>query len=80
MATLLVTENSAEAKFQKITMYIVALDAQKAFDVVSHSIAFRKLLIDGTDRDTVASIIAMYTDATEFVVWEGTESKPYKVS
>ncbi len=68
MSALGVTESLAEAKHQKTTLYIVALDAQKAFDVVSHPILFRKLITDGTPRDTIASVMSIYENATETVL------------
>ena len=71
MGTLCVTEVSAEAKYNNSPLYYIALDAQKAFDVVSHPILFHKLLTDGTPRDTVSAIMAMYADASEIVVWDG---------
>ena len=79
MATLCITESTAEAKSQGIPLFLIALDAKKAFDVVSHPILFRKLLTDGTPRETVASIMSLYTDATDVVLWDGATSDPYEV-
>ena len=61
-------------------MYIIALDAQKAFDVVSHEILIRRLLTSGTPRDIIAEITSLYSNTTEVVLWEGCTSKPYPVS
>ncbi len=80
MATLGVTEVMATAKAEKMPLYIVALDAQKAFDVVSHEILIRKLLTNGTPRDIIAEIISLYSNTSEVVLWEGCTSKPYAVS
>ncbi len=79
MAALCVTEALAEAKAAKKPLYMVSIDAQKAFDVVSHPLMVRKLLTDGTPRDIVASIVNLYKDCTEAVLWNGTLSEPYKI-
>ncbi len=79
LSALGVTESLAEAKHQKISLYIIALDAQKAFDVVSHPVLFKKLITDGTSRDTIAAIMSIYENATETVLWEGESSKPYHI-
>ncbi len=79
LSALGVTESLAEAKYQKIILYIIALDAQKAFDVVSHPVLFRKLITDGTPRDTIAAIMSIYSNASETVLWEGENSKPYYI-
>ena len=79
MAALCVTEAICESIDNKQTLYTVSLDAQKAFDVVSHDILFQKLAKDDVPRGVVAAIMDLYTDAEEQVYWNGVMSEPYSV-
>ncbi len=79
LAALCVTETLAEAADLKIPLYIASFDATKAFDVVSHTILFRKLLTNGTPGNIVEIIRSLYTDCEEIVLWNGATSDPYVV-
>ena len=46
-AVMVLSECINDSNYQKKPLFIVSLDVQKAFDVVSHSTLLRKLYIDG---------------------------------
>ncbi len=79
MGSLCVTEAMGESVTSKRPLYIISLDAMKAFDVVSHPILMRKLFIDKVPRDTIALIKDLYTGARETVIWKGQLSKQYPI-
>lgn len=80
MTSLCLTEAIAEADDLKIPIYIASLDAQKAFDVVSHPILFKKILVEDTPRSIANTIMDLYTNCTEVVIWKDAVSSPYAVS
>jgi hypothetical protein len=79
LAALCVTEALAEADHLKRPLYVVTLDAQKAFDVVNHDILFRQMLVDDAPRHTVALLQDLYSGCTEFVAWQGKRSPEYDI-
>ena len=79
MASLCFTEILAEARNTKQLVFMASLDAQKAFDVVSHQILIYKLMTDGAHRSLVKLIKDLYDGATERISWQGHFSQPYTV-
>ena len=79
MAALCATELLSEATDSGTTLFIASLDAQKAFDVVVHPILIQKLVVDGTPRDVVQTILDLYSDGKERVLWNGVLSDEYQV-
>ena len=58
MASLVITETIAEAKYMKILLYVASLDARKAFDVVNHYRLKTKLY----NTQTLASLWTLIDD------------------
>ena len=58
MASLVITETVAEAKYMKIPLYVASLDARKAFDVVNHYRLKTKLY----NTQTLASLWTLIDD------------------
>ena len=80
MATLCLTEAAATAKDNKHDLYVATLDAQKAFDVVSHELLKLKLFHAGVNGNSWALIDDLYTGCKEVVRWKGQDSRPYNVN
>ena len=78
MASLCLSEAIASSKKERKQLYVTALDAQKAFDVVVHSKLKAKLHAAGIQGKTWSLIDNLYTDVTECVRWKGrfTDSFP----
>ena len=79
MATLCLTEAAAEAKDTGHHLYVATLDAQKAFDVVSHNLLKMKLHHSGVQGINWTLIDNLYSGCTEMVRWKGCYSRPYQV-
>ena len=79
MATLLVTEAIAEAKANRTPLYIAALDARKAFDVVNHQVLKTKLYNSPICGLLWNMIDDLYTGGNEVIRWNGKYSSPYQV-
>lgn len=79
LGTLHVTEGINDATTRKKHLYIVTLDAKTAFDVVSHPILIRKVILDSIPKDVVAVIRDLYKNAQENVHWKGHSSEQYPV-
>ena len=80
MASLVITEVTAEARKQKLPMYVTSLDARKAFDVVHHFHLKHKLFTSTIKPSWWMVIDNLYTESTEYVRWEGVDSTPFQVS
>ena len=78
MATLCLSEALATAKHGKIPIYTVALDAQKAFDVVNHKLLKEKLHHSGVNGSHWLLFDDLYTNVTEKVKWQGVYSRDFK--
>ena len=63
-------EAEAEASRLKKTLYIAAVDAKKAFDMVVHAVMLHNLAVEGCDVDTVGLAEQLYTDLHSNVYWE----------
>ena len=75
-AALILSECIAEAKNTHRPLVVATHDAQKAFDVVDHTILLRKLFHDGIKGDNWLLLNDMYTDLTSRVKWEANLSNP----
>ncbi len=71
MASLVVREAICDAKEAKKEVYIMTLDAKKAFDVVSHPILINTLFQEGCDPEIGLLIDAWYKGLTSSVKWRG---------
>jgi hypothetical protein len=79
MAAVCVTEAIAQAS-QKNPVYIVTLDAAKAFDTVDHEILLQKLACIGTQQGIWEAVTNLYDSPREFVVAHGLKSREYAVN
>ncbi len=80
LASLLITEALADAYDCCTEVYACTLDAQKAFDVVSHPTLKVKLYNTGISKNGWGVIDQLYSDCYECVRWAGSYSRKYKVS
>jgi hypothetical protein len=74
-AAFIVTECQLETKLIKQPMYLITLDTQKAFDVVSHRILLHKLFTDGIQGKDWLLIQSLYSDMTATIKWKGKLSR-----
>ncbi len=79
MASLVLSESLAEARFLKTDLFIASLDARKAFDVVCHPILKLKLYQTNIKRSLWLIIDDLYTDGKEVIRWKGVDSREYTV-
>ena len=79
IAALILSECINEAKNTKTTLYMTALDAQKAFDVVDQELLMRKLYLDGIQGDDWLLIQDLYQGMTTCVKWKGFLSTPFLI-
>ena len=61
------------------SLYIAALDTQKAFDVVSHPVLMKMLYRQGINSHLWQVIRSMYSGPTAKVKWEGEVSQSFSV-
>lgn len=71
MASLLLSEAVLDSKLCNRPLYIATLDAQKAFDVVSHPVLMVKLYEQGINSHLWQLIRSMYSGLTARVQWSG---------
>ena len=69
MAALLISEAKAEARQNNEQLYLATLDAQKAFDVVHHTILLDRLAELGIPSDVWLIIKDLYSDISSRVKW-----------
>ena len=67
MASLMITEAEAEAKFAKTPLIAKSLDAKKAFDVVNHSKLKANLHSTNITPTRWAIIDNLYVESTECI-------------
>ena len=79
MASLLLSEAVLDAKMCNRPIYIATLDAQKAFDVVSHPVLMVKLYEQGINSHLWQLIRSMYNGLTARVKWEGEMSSLFNI-
>lgn len=79
MATLCLNEGIAHCKEHKKELYVGALDAQKAFDVVNHQKLKLKLHMAGVEGKKWQIIDDLYDNIEEKVRWNGDYSRTYYV-
>ena len=79
MASLIITEAIANAKTEKQPLFIISLDARKAFDVVDHGILRKKLLLSGVTGDMWSIIDDLYRNSKERIRWKDAYSRPFEV-
>jgi hypothetical protein len=79
MASLCLTEAIADAKKEKKELFVAALDAQKAFDVVNHEKLKFKLYCAGVKGTTWRLLDNLYCGISEEVRWCGSFSRSFQV-
>ena len=79
MASLLVTESIANAKADKTPLYVISLDARKAFDVVDHFLLKKKLFHSGISHGMWKLVDDMYVGSEEKIKWQNSMSRLYQV-
>ena len=80
MSALIVSEARAEAKLTpNAPLYLMTLDSQKAFDVVSHTILLDKLYEAGVQPALWTIVKDMYSGLTSKVKWIGELSDSFKI-
>ena len=80
MAALLISEAKAEARQNNDQLYLATLDAQKAFDVVHHTILLDRLAESGIPHDIWLIIKDLYSDISSKVKWLGDCSDRFPVN
>ena len=79
MAVLLISEASLNARCTNEILYIAALDAQNAFDVVNHDILLEKLYDRGIPPEIWNIVYNMYQELSSNVNWKGDLSSSFPV-
>ena len=79
MASLCLTEVACEAHNEGEELVLTGLDVQKAFDTVNHVIMLQTLHQNGLPLQWWRLVDSLYTDAVEYVEWEGCKSHEYTV-
>ncbi len=79
MASLLVSEAYTNSNLTSANIYLATLDAQKAFDVVDHTILLDKLHQQKVHPDLWLLIKNMYEGLTSRVKWMGDLSDSFKI-
>ena len=80
MATLYLTETIATAKDEKRELFVSTLDAQKAFDVVNHSLLKQKAHTAGIIGNQWNLLDSLYSNLHETVRWNGEFSRKFEVT
>ena len=73
------SESIAECKDRGEELYILALDVQKAFDVVRHNSLLDKLYEQGMVGLWWKLKESAYRNLKECILWDGNLSKPYEI-
>ena len=68
-----------EATNNKQDLWVIALDTQKAFDVVDHSSLLRRLYLNGIEDDWLL-VRDMYSDCSSRIKWAGGVSYPININ
>ena len=79
MASLLISESIAMSRANKTPLYIISLDARKAFDVVDHFILRKKIHNTNLPSNMWRMIDDLYVNTTECIRWMKEDSRSYKV-
>ena len=79
MASLVLSEAVLDSTLTGESLYIAALDTQKAFDVVSHLVLMKMLYRQGINSHLWQVIRSMYNGLTAKVKWEGEVSQSFSV-
>ena len=78
-ATLMITEAIADAKENKTPLYLISLDARKAFDVVDHFLLKKKLYQSGIEHQMWTLVDNMYINTKEKVRWNSLDSRTFHI-
>ena len=80
MAALLISESKAVARQNNEQLHLATLDAQKAFDVVHHTILLDRLAELGIPNDIWLILKDFYSDISSRVKWLGDCSDSFAVN
>ena len=69
-ASVIITEAVAQSHRSKLPLYIATLDAQKAFDTVSHEVLLHTLTSSGNLESLQAATKLLYAGLTSKVKWD----------
>ena len=76
-AAFIITQAIEHYKDQRKDLYLITLDAQKAFDKVNHDILLNKLYHDGIIGHMWLLLKNLYTDVSVRVKWNGTLTEDF---
>ena len=79
MTSLILSETVLDSAQTGESLYIAALDTQKAFDVVSHPVLMKMLYLQGINSHLWQVIRSMFSGLTAKVKWEGEVSESFSV-
>ena len=79
MASLIITEAIAEAKATRSPLYLISIDARKAFPVVDQFILRKKLYNSGLNSQMWTPANNIYVKPLEKIRWDNLESRTYEL-
>ena len=80
MCSFLVAETIQYYKNNGSNVFVLSLDASKAFDLVQYSKLFKLLIERNICPLIIRFLINIYLASSAIVKWNGTQSEPFKIS